>query len=72
MVIANRGTSSSTACPVLTGDSRRDRALWMLSSILAEIAAQAVSNNNDGSVSTEKLTHQNVSGEKEINIGGMQ
>ena len=44
--------------PVLTGESRIDRALWQLSFILAEIAEQAIHRKKDGGVSTEGQMRQ--------------
>lgn len=53
MVKASRtgSNNSLTARPVLTGDSRVDHALRLLSSILAEIAEQVIQNKNEGSAS---------------------
>jgi hypothetical protein len=38
----------STGRPVLTGDGRIDQSLWILSSILADIAKQSLRSNNNG------------------------
>ena len=56
MARKNRGSakSSSMTHPVLTGESRSDWALWQLSSILAEIAEQAIQSKKDGGTSAEK------------------
>jgi hypothetical protein len=44
----------STTRPVFTGDSRVDQALWVLSSILADIANQSNQINNNGGTNTKK------------------
>jgi len=66
MARVNRGGAEglSTTRPVLTGDSRSDSALWQLSSILAEIAEQAIRSKNDGGASTEKQMRQKMSNGK--------
>jgi hypothetical protein len=63
MARVNRGSAKSLSIthPVLTGESRSDWALWQLSSILAEIAEQAIRSKNDGGASTEKQTRQKTS-----------
>jgi len=63
MARANRGSAKSLSMthPVLTGESHSDRALWQLSSILAEIAEQAIRSKNDGGASIGKQTHQTTS-----------
>ena len=63
MARANRGSAKNLSMthPVLTGESRSDRALWQLSSILAEIAEQAIRSKNDGSASAEKQMQQKMS-----------
>ena len=59
----NRGNAEnlSMTLPVLTGESRSDRALWQLSLILGEIAEQASRSKNDGGVSIENQIRQRTS-----------
>ncbi len=63
MARANRGSAKNLSMthPVLTGESRSARALWQLSSILAEIAEQAIRSKNDGGASAEKQIQQKMS-----------
>ena len=56
--------SLSTARPVLTGDSRIDQALWILSSILADIANQSCRSNNNGGTNTKKQIGQRMKRKK--------
>ena len=39
--------------PVLSGEVHVDRALWLLTSILAEIAEQSIQSKNDGRTNRE-------------------
>ena len=59
----NRGNAENLSMtpPVLTGESRSDRALWQLSLILGEIAEQANRSKNDGGVSIENQIRQRTS-----------
>jgi hypothetical protein len=63
MANVNRGNAEnlSMTLPVLTGESRSDRALWQLSLILGEIAEQASRSKNDGGVSIENQIRQRTS-----------
>jgi hypothetical protein len=63
MARANSGSTRTLSMtpPVLTGRSRTDATLWQLSSILAEIAEQAIRNKNDGSARTKKQMRQKMS-----------
>jgi len=61
MAKANRGSAKnfSTTHPVLTGENRRDWALWQLSSILIEIAEHSAQSKDDDT-STEKQMRQKM------------
>jgi len=66
MAKANRGSAKSLSMthPVLTGESRSDWALWQLSSVLAEIAEQAIRSESDSGLSVEKKMRQKVNNMK--------
>jgi hypothetical protein len=50
----------SIARPVLTGNSRVDQVLWILSSILADIANESHRSNNDGDASAKNQIRQRM------------